>query len=67
MLWLANHSAAADAGLLLGARLSFGCNVGAYIGGASSGSLYSLVRLVAVIPGRWPGIRLRPLFGQPQR
>ncbi len=52
-------------GLLMGvgARLSFGCNVGAFLGGAASGSLHGLVWMLAVLPGCWLGIRLRPLFG----
>jgi len=56
---------AAIGGLLMGvgARLSSGCNIGAFLGGASSGSLHGLVWLVAAIPGCWVGIRLRPLFG----
>jgi uncharacterized membrane protein YedE/YeeE len=56
---------AALGGLLMGvgARLSFGCNVGAFIGGAASGSLHGDVWLLAVIPGRYLGIRLRPMFG----
>ncbi len=60
---------AAIGGLLMGvgARLSSGCNVGAFIGGAASGSLHGLVWLGAVIPGCWVGIRLRPLFGMGRR
>ncbi len=56
---------AAIGGLLLGigARLSFGCNVGAFLGGASSGSLHGFVWFVAVLPGVWIGLRLRPVFG----
>lgn len=56
-------------GLLMGigARLSFGCNVGAFIGGAGSASLHGLVWFLAVLPGCWIGIRLRPLFGLPRR
>jgi uncharacterized membrane protein YedE/YeeE len=52
-------------GLLMGigARLSFGCNVGAFLGGASSASLHGLVWFLAVLPGCWLGIRLRPVFG----
>lgn len=52
-------------GLLMGvgARLSYGCNIGAFIGGAASGSLHGLVWLAAVLPGCWLGIRLRPAFG----
>lgn len=60
---------AALGGLLMGigARLSFGCNVGAFIGGTASGSLHGLVWLGAVIPGCWLGIRLRPVFGLARR
>jgi hypothetical protein len=56
---------AALGGLLMGvgARLSFGCNVGAFLGGASSGSLHGLVWIAAAIPGCWIGIRMRPWFG----
>jgi uncharacterized membrane protein YedE/YeeE len=56
---------AALGGLLMGigARLSFGCNVGAFLGGASSASLHGLAWFLAVLPGCWLGIRLRPLFG----
>lgn len=56
---------AALGGVLLGvgARLSFGCNIGAFLGGVSSGSLHGFVWFVAVLPGCWLGIRLRPLFG----
>lgn len=52
-------------GLLMGvgARLSYGCNVGAFIGGASSGSLHGLVWIAAALPGCWLGICLRPAFG----
>lgn len=60
---------AALGGLLMGigARLSYGCNVGAFIGGAASGSLHGFVWLLAVVPGCWLGIRLRPRFGLPRR
>ncbi len=56
---------AALGGLLMGigARLSYGCNVGAFIGGASSGSLHGIVWIAAALPGCWLGIRLRPAFG----
>jgi len=52
-------------GLLMGAgaRLSFGCNVGAFLGGASSGSLHGFVWLAAAMLGCWIGIRMRPMFG----
>ena len=58
-------AAAALGGLLMGigARLAFGCNVGAFIGGVSSGSLHGFVWLAAAIPGSWAGVRLRRRFG----
>jgi len=59
---------AALGGLLMGigARLSSGCNVGAFLGGAASGSLHGVVWVLAVLPGCWLGIRLRPWFGLPR-
>lgn len=56
---------AAIGGVLMGvgARLSFGCNIGAVVGGLSSGSLHGLAWLFAAMPGCWLGIRLRPLLG----
>ncbi|WP_439576554.1 YeeE/YedE family protein [Elioraea sp.] len=56
---------AAVGGVLMGigARLSFGCNIGAVVGGLSSGSLHGLAWLIAAMPGCWLGIRLRPLLG----
>jgi uncharacterized membrane protein YedE/YeeE len=60
---------AALGGLLMGigARVSSGCNVGAFLGGAASGSLHGVIWLLAVLPGCWLGIRLRPWFGLPRR
>ena len=56
--------AAAIGGLLLGygARLAFGCNIGAYFGGIASGSLHGWLWLVAAFAGNMLGVRLRPLF-----
>lgn len=58
---------AALGGLLMGigARLSFGCNIGAFVSGTASGSLHGLVWMVAVLSGCWVGIRLRSWFGLP--
>ncbi|MBP0464759.1 YeeE/YedE family protein [Roseomonas sp. PWR1] len=55
-------------GLLMGfgGRLSFGCNVGAFLGGAASGSLHGIAWLACVIPGCALGLRLRPFFGLPR-
>jgi len=53
-------------GLLLGygARLAFGCNIGAFFSGIASGSLHGWVWLAAAFAGSVVGVRLRPLFGQ---
>jgi uncharacterized membrane protein YedE/YeeE len=57
--------AACIGGLLMGwgARLGFGCNIGAFVGGLASGSLHGWVWFLAALPGCLIGIRLRPLFG----
>jgi uncharacterized protein len=57
--------AAAIGGLLMGwgARLGFGCNIGAFVGGVASGSLHGWVWFAAALPGCLIGIWLRPLFG----
>lgn len=57
--------AAGIGGLLMGwgARLGFGCNIGAFVGGIASGSLHGWVWFLAALPGCLIGIRLRPLFG----
>jgi uncharacterized membrane protein YedE/YeeE len=60
--------AAAIGGLLMGygARLGFGCNIGAFVGGVASGSLHGWVWFAAALAGCTLGIRLRPLFGLPR-
>lgn len=57
--------AAIVGGLLLGygARLAYGCNIGAYFSGIASGSLHGWCWLVAAFLGNIIGTRLRPLFG----
>jgi hypothetical protein len=57
--------AAGVGGLLMGwgARLGFGCNIGAFVGGVASGSLHGWVWFAGALPGCLIGIRLRPLFG----
>lgn len=56
---------AAVGGLLLGygARLAYGCNIGAYFSGIASGSLHGWCWVVAAFIGSIIGTRLRPLFG----
>ncbi len=57
--------AAVIGGLLLGygARLAYGCNIGAYFSGISSSSLHGWLWLAAAFTGSILGTRLRPLFG----
>ncbi len=52
-------------GLLMGygARVAFGCNIGAFFSGVASTSLHGWVWIAAALPGTWVGARLRPLFG----
>ncbi|MCB8890420.1 YeeE/YedE family protein [Vreelandella malpeensis] len=51
-------------GLMLGygARLAFGCNIGAYFSGIASGSLHGWIWMVAAFAGNMLGVKLRPLF-----
>jgi len=51
-------------GLLLGygARLGYGCNIGAFFSGVASTSLHGWVWIIAAVLGNWLGIRLRPAF-----
>ena len=53
------------AGLLLGysSRLAFGCNVGAFFSGISTGSLHGWVWFIAAFAGACVGVRLRPMLG----
>jgi uncharacterized protein len=62
---LKSLAAAALGGLLMGwgARLGFGCNIGAFVGGVASGSLHGWVWFAAALPGCMIGIKLRLLFG----
>lgn len=57
--------AAAVGGLLMGwgARIGFGCNIGAFLGGVASGSLHGWIWFAAALAGSALGIRFRPLFG----
>ena len=57
--------AAIVGGLMLGygARLAYGCNIGAYFSGIVSGSVHGWLWLVVAFIGNVVGTRLRPLFG----
>ncbi|BCB59888.1 hypothetical protein HaloA020_05890 [Halomonas sp. A020] len=56
--------AAVIGGIMLGygARLAFGCNIGAYFSGIASGSLHGWVWMVAAFAGNMAGVKLRPFF-----
>jgi uncharacterized protein len=58
-------AAAVIGGLMLGygARIAFGCNIGAYFSGIASGSLHGWMWLPAGFVGSIVGTKLRPLFG----
>lgn len=57
--------AAIVGGLLLGygARIAYGCNIGAFFSGVASGSLHGWVWFAAALAGGAVGTRLRPWFG----
>ncbi len=57
--------AAVIGGLLLGygARIAYGCNIGAYFSGIASGSVHGWLWLVAAFVGNIAGTQLRPRFG----
>jgi uncharacterized membrane protein YedE/YeeE len=64
-----NYSARALAAAILGglamgygARIAFGCNIGALFAGVASISLHGWLWIAAALPGTWLGIRLRPYF-----
>jgi hypothetical protein len=46
-----------------GARLAFGCNIGAFFSGVASTSLHGWLWIAAALPGAWLGVALRPRFG----
>ncbi len=61
---LRSLAAAVIGGLFLGygARIAYGCNIGAYFSGIASGSLHGWLWLVAAFAGNVVGVRLRPFF-----
>lgn len=56
--------AAIIGGLMMGygARLAFGCNIGAFLGGVTSGSLHGVGWLIFGFIGSILAVRLRPFF-----
>ena len=58
-------AAAVLGGLLLGygARIAYGCNIGAYFSGIASSSVHGWLWFAAAFAGNAVGTRFRPLFG----
>ena len=58
-------AAAVIGGLMLGygARIAYGCNIGAYFSGIASASVHGWVWFAAAFAGNALGTRLRPFFG----
>lgn len=48
-----------------GARIAYGCNIGAFFSGVASGSLHGWLWIAAALPGCWLGIVTRRRFGLP--
>jgi uncharacterized membrane protein YedE/YeeE len=61
---LPSLAAAVIGGLMMGygARLAYGCNIGAFFSGIASTSLHGWVWIAMAVPGNFIGVRLRPLF-----
>lgn len=57
--------AAVIGGLVMGygARIAYGCNIGAFFSGVASTSLHGWLWIAAALAGTWLGVRLRPWFG----
>jgi uncharacterized membrane protein YedE/YeeE len=58
-------AAAIVGGLLMGygARLAYGCNIGAFFSGVASFSLHGWLWVLMALAGTYAGLYLRPLFG----
>lgn len=46
-----------------GARIAFGCNIGAFFSGVASTSVHGWLWIAAALVGTWIGVKLRPAFG----
>ncbi|HEY6211613.1 MAG TPA: YeeE/YedE family protein [Vicinamibacterales bacterium] len=57
--------AALAGGLMLGygARIAYGCNIGAFFSGIASGSVHGWIWFPSALLGNFAGTRLRPSFG----
>jgi uncharacterized membrane protein YedE/YeeE len=58
-------AAAVLGGLMLGygARIAYGCNIGAYFSGIASSSVHGWLWFAAAFAGNVLGTRMRPIFG----
>lgn len=65
----ASLAAAVIGGLAMGygARIAYGCNIGAFFSGVASTSLHGWVWIIAALGGTAIGARLRPWFGLQDR
>ncbi|HEV3141066.1 MAG TPA: YeeE/YedE thiosulfate transporter family protein, partial [Vicinamibacterales bacterium] len=46
-----------------GARIAYGCNIGAFFSGIASGSVHGWIWFPCALAGNFAGTRLRPWFG----
>lgn len=62
---LRSLTAALIGGLLMGygARIAFGCNIGAFFSGVASTSVHGWLWIATALAGTWIGVKLRPAFG----
>lgn len=62
---LKSLAAALIGGLMMGygARIAFGCNIGAFFSGVASTSLHGWLWIACALPGMLIGLKLRPWFG----
>jgi uncharacterized membrane protein YedE/YeeE len=62
-----HFTASAIGGFLLGygARLAYGCNIGAFFSGIASGSVHGWVWIVFALIGNWAALYVRPVFDLP--
>lgn len=52
-------------GLMMGygARIAYGCNIGAFFSGVASTSLHGWLWIFSALAGTWIGVKVRPWFG----
>jgi len=50
-----------------GARIAYGCNIGAFFSGVASTSLHGWLWIAAALPGCWVGLSLLRRFSRQER